>query len=106
MKKFLSELNKPVLEEWLTKIMIVFFIALFCWLGGAVLGLLLPESWLIKFISKAGKTVFWIGLIAYILSWIVCLLIPSKREDKKLRPPSDEEIREIEESYSDRNLRG
>lgn len=106
MKKFLSELNKPVLEEWLTKIMIVFFIALFCWLGGAVLGLLLPKSWLIKFISGAGKTVFWIGLIAYVLSWIVCLFIPSKREDKKLRPPSDEEIREMEESYPDRNLRG
>ncbi len=30
MKKFLSELNKPVLEEWRTKIMIAFFIALFC----------------------------------------------------------------------------
>ena len=106
MKKILSKLNKPVLEEWRTKIMIAFFIALFCWLGGAVLGLLLPKSWLIEFILKAGKTVFWIGLIAYILSGIVCLFIPSKREDKKLRPPSDEEIREIEESYPDRNLRG
>ncbi len=71
-----------------------------------MLGLLLPKSWLIKFISGAGKTVFWIGLIAYILSGIVCLSIPSKREDKKLRPPSDEEIREIEGSYPDRNLRG
>lgn len=84
MKKFLSELNKPVLEEWLTKIMIVFFIALFCWLGGAVLGLLLPESWFIRFISGAGKTVFWIGLIAYILSWVVCLFIPSKRKNLDL----------------------
>ena len=82
-KKWLSSLDREKLEGIRTKCMIAFFIGLFCWLGGALLLLLIPNSWLLSSVSFLGKIVFWVCLIAYILSGIAFLLIPSKKWNKR-----------------------
>ena len=99
-KDYLSSLDRRELEELRTKVMIAFFIGLFCWLGGAILMLLLPGSLLISFVSWAGKVVFWVGLIIYLVSGVGCMFIPtSKKKGKK-------KIKIIDTDDEDINLRG
>lgn len=93
MKEFLSKLDRSTLEEWRTRLMVAFFIALFCWIGGALLGLLLPHSWLMKAISVLGKIVFWIGLIGYLVTGVICFFVKGSR--KSFRDLSDDDIDSI-----------